>query len=185
MGFGEAEKPLIKRRFWKMVSVVIFLSRKCMVKSRYLHDEFTKMGKLLASNVRNIMFQSGSSGAFGLREYEFSCPNSPAFTNFKLTRPRQGNYFSNTRSTSFEAEEEYNMRVDIPQLCNIPAVEEEDATQTCNLGDGEKFGTPVSRSIDVKVDREADDFIARFHSQIKFERQMSLLEYEEMLARGA
>ncbi|GLJ38001.1 hypothetical protein SUGI_0773440 [Cryptomeria japonica] len=179
MGVGAAEKPLIKRRLWNMVRVVIFLTRKCMLKRRYLHEIFTKRGKLLANNVRNIMFQSGSHGPFGLREYEFSCSNSPAFT-----RPRQHNYFSCIRPTSFEDQEEYNMRVDILQPCNFPAVEESE-THTYDLGDGEVLGTPVSRSIDVRVDREAEDFIARFHSQIKFQRQISLLQYEEMLARGA
>ncbi|GLJ38002.1 hypothetical protein SUGI_0773450 [Cryptomeria japonica] len=184
MGVGAAEKPLIKRRFRKMANVIIFLVRKCMVKRRCSHEEFTKTGKLLANNWRNMMLQSGSNGPFGLREYEFSCSNSPAFTN-KLTRPRQvRNFFSCARTTTFEAEEEYNMRVDILQPCNFPAVEE-GASQTYDLGDGEELGTPVSRSINVRVDREAEDFIARFHSQIKFQRQISLLEYEEMLARGA
>ncbi|GLJ38000.1 hypothetical protein SUGI_0773420 [Cryptomeria japonica] len=179
MGVGTAEKPLIKRRLWRMAKVITFLVRKCMVKRRYLHEEFTKMGKLLANNVRNILFQGRSSGPFGHREYEFSCSNTPAFT-----RPRQHNYFSCIRPTSFEDQEEYNMRVDILQPCSFPAVEECE-THTYDLGEGEELGTPVSHSSGVRVDTEAEDFIARFHSQIKFQRQISLLQYEEMLARGA
>ncbi|GLJ38004.1 hypothetical protein SUGI_0773470 [Cryptomeria japonica] len=184
MGVRVAVKPLIKRRFWKMASVIIFLIRKCMLKRRYLYEEFTRMGKLLANNWRSMMLQSGSIGAFGHREYEFSCSNSPAFTS-KLTRPRHRSCFSYTRSTSVEDEEEFNMRVDILRPYNFDTVEEEGATQTYDLGDGEELGTPESRSIDVIVDKEVEDFIARFQNQIKFERQISLLEYEEMLARGA
>jgi len=36
-----------------------------------------------------------------------------------------------------------------------------------------------------QVDREAEEFIETFYKQIKFQRQVSWLEYQEMLARGA
>ncbi|XP_057863860.2 uncharacterized protein LOC131071906 [Cryptomeria japonica] len=183
MEVAATEEHLIKGRLWKMLRALVFLSKRGSLISRYLHAEVTKKAKLFANNVRNLMFQSRSSDRFGLREYEFSSSDSLAFTN-KLTRPRQRNYFSCIRATSFEAEEEYNMRVDILQPCNFPAFEEVDA-QTYNMGDGEELGTLVSRSVDVSVDREAEDFIARFYNQIKLQRQISLLQYEEMLVRGA
>ncbi|GLJ50819.1 hypothetical protein SUGI_1082360 [Cryptomeria japonica] len=46
----------------------------------------------------------------------------------------------------------------------------------------------VEEELDIEendVDRKAEEFIARFHEQLKLQRQRSLSKYQEMIARGA
>jgi len=37
---------------------------------------------------------------------------------------------------------------------------------------------------DHQVDRQAEEFIAKFYEQLRLQNQMSLLQYQEMLVRG-
>lgn len=57
--------------------------------------------------------------------------------------------------------------------------------ETYQLAQGEELSTLTAAEGAGQVDREAEEFIDRFYKQVKFQRQISLLQYQEMLARGA
>lgn len=63
--------------------------------------------------------------------------------------------------------------------------EGESNIETHKLADGEELSTSTPAEGAGPVDIEAEEFIDRFYKQIKFQRQISLLQYQEMLARGA
>lgn len=57
--------------------------------------------------------------------------------------------------------------------------------ETYQLAQGEDLSSSTVAEGAGQVDIEAEEFIDRFYRQIKFQRQISLLQYQEMLARGA
>uniref|UniRef100_A0A0D6QRH8 DUF761 domain-containing protein n=1 Tax=Araucaria cunninghamii TaxID=56994 RepID=A0A0D6QRH8_ARACU len=186
-----AEKPLIKRRLWNMLRIAVFMIRNGLLKRRHLQQELTKRGKVFTQNLRNLMFHGSStppSFALGLRDYEFSCSNSPAFAFTGHRYRHLNNYFSciypnvdGSPTFAVDYSKEY-MTADTLQSCDFPTVEDVGTHETYNFGNGEELDADDDEE---QVDKKSEEFIARFHKQIKFQRQMSLLQYDEMLARGA
>ncbi|KAL8170345.1 hypothetical protein V2J09_022149 [Rumex salicifolius] len=49
---------------------------------------------------------------------------------------------------------------------------------------GDKEGEESEEDEEERIDERADEFIARFYEQMKMQRQVSYIEYQEMLRRG-
>eukprot|EP01018_Ginkgo_biloba_P037671 Gb_33753 [translate_table: standard] len=159
--------------------------------------------------------RSNSQYAFGVGAYEFSCSNSPANPSFNFTKRRHHYFPSlglpcihpETMDESarfgsvlqLDYDREYTA-TDSLRLDDFPSIEEPKYSSegfdqsyynnydfVCGEDDEVVCSSPSSRSSseDGQVDRQAEEFIARFYDQIKLQRQFSLSQYQEMLARGA
>ncbi|XP_057829400.1 uncharacterized protein LOC131040479 [Cryptomeria japonica] len=182
-GEAMAERGVRKKRAWNMLRMTLFMIRKCLLKRRNLLELDVRVrGKVFAKIFRSLISHrtpaSDSRGLNGLREYEFSCSNSPAtpalqhFAN-KLTSRRN---FLSCFQPDFTFEDKYES----PRFVFSPCAITEGVT-------ARPFENPARafQEEDDQEDRKAEEFIAKFYNQMKFQRQISLLQYEEMLARGA
>ncbi|GLJ50809.1 hypothetical protein SUGI_1082130 [Cryptomeria japonica] len=118
-----------------------------------------KSGKKLAKSFTRLMFHGKQRSLAHFGHYEFSCSS----------RNRHNFYEALTQSRhSFHADavEDVHRNDSLNDVNNFMSVEEEKIEEN-------------------DVDRKAEVFIARFHKQLRLQRQRSLSKYEEMLARGA
>lgn len=164
-----------------------------------------KRGKLLGKSLGNLMFHHNArpphTPSFGLREYEFSCSNSPNPVFFHAKR--RHNYFPCLNAVVEEPDETparaavVLQRIEYSPQCSFLSQE---------LAPGERR-SPLPSPFSVRisnyssededgdgsgheVDDEAEEFIRRFYEQLRAQSRIALLEYQEMeyqemLARGA
>ncbi|KAL1551578.1 hypothetical protein AAHA92_19400 [Salvia divinorum] len=77
----EQNLPIIAKKFWKIVRVLYFMLRKGISKAKLLADLglMMKRGKIAGkAAIHNLIFHHADA-ARPIKEYEFSCGNSPAF----------------------------------------------------------------------------------------------------------
>jgi hypothetical protein len=194
------------KRFWNVLRIAAFMIRKgsLISKRKILMDMhlMRERGKVYGRSIRNLVFhhsRGNNHGGFGLQEYEFSCSNSPAIFH---TAKKKHHYFP-TNILHFpciyphevEDKEEPNTIV-FPKLdysneyfsndCldpyDLPAVQKPSPllSPLC----GRISSSSNEDDNDNQVDRQAEEFIAKFYEQLRLQNQMSLLQYQEMLDRG-
>lgn len=194
MGLEEGERGVRKKsRLWNKLRIAIFVMRRGLLKRRTLLQEdlqvLRKRGfKVFGENLQlfHRHHMTPSPRGFGINEYEFSCSNSPAnpplhFTKKKLITAHH--YFSCIHPHTVESPT-FAAASWLDQTNAIEFSEGESNIEAYQLADGEELSTATPAE-GGPVDREAEEFIDRFYKQIKFQRQISVLQYQEMLARGA
>lgn len=193
---------VVTKRLWNIVKMAFLLLRKGSVLKRKMMVDIhlmMKRGKVLLGNLllNHSLHSLGRSSmtGFGLHDYEFSCSNSPAPFSFQM-RSKHHSYFPCIQPRALDDQEldmtksnavvvsqsEYFTKSNM-DLSNLPAVD----------GSRSRPLSPFCRSkeelyadqADQQVDRQAEEFISKFYEQIRLQRQVSLLRYDEMLARGA
>ncbi|GLJ50547.1 hypothetical protein SUGI_1076930 [Cryptomeria japonica] len=176
------ERGVRKKSAWNTLRMTLFMIRKCLLKRKILQElDLRVRGKVFAKIFKSSIFHRtpayNSRGLSGLREYEFSCSNSPATPALQhfASRLTSCRHFLSCFQPDFSFEDKYESRRFVFSPCAI----KEGVT-------GRPFENPARtfQEEDNQEDRKAEEFIARFYSQMKFQRQTSLLRYEEMLARG-
>ncbi|GLJ50815.1 hypothetical protein SUGI_1082240 [Cryptomeria japonica] len=116
-----------------------------------------KSGKKLAKSFTSLMLHGKQRSLAHFGHCEFSCSSTNRHNFYeKLTQYHH----------SFHAVEYVDRNDSLNDVNNFMSVEEEKIEEN-------------------DVDRKAEVFIARFHEQLRLQRQRSLSKYEEMLARGA
>jgi len=193
MGLEEGERGLRKKsRMWNSLRIAIFMMRRGLLKRRKLLQVLRKrkrgfkvFGKNLQLFHRHHM--TPSPRGFGLHYHEFSCSNSPAnpplhFTKKKLITAQH--YFPCIQPHTDESPT-FAAASWLEQMNTIQSSEGGSSMETYQLAHGEEFSPSPPAEGAGQVDREAEEFIDRFYKQIKFQRQISLLQYQEMLDRGA
>lgn len=192
----------VTKRLWNIVKMAFLLLRKGSVLKRKLMVDIhlmMKRGKVLLGNLllNHSLHSLGRSpmSGFGLNDYEFSCSNSPApfsfhkhhsyfssIARFSCIQPRALDEELDGKSNAVViSQSEYFTKSNV-DLSNLPVVL-----------NGSRPLSPFCRSkeelfadqADPQVDRQAEEFISKFYEQIRLQRQVSLLRYDEMLARGA
>lgn len=196
------------KRFWNVLRIAFFMIRKgLMSKRKILMDMhfMMKRGKVYGKSLGNLMFhhsRDSNHGGFGLKEYEFSCSNSPANPVFFHIPRRKFQIHMphfpciNPHAIKEDEEEEPNAIV-LPQLNYSGEYFTKDCLDHKDFPAMEKLSpmlSPLSRRIscysgeednDFQVDRQAEEFIARFYEQLRLQHNSSFMQYQEMLARGA
>lgn len=192
------------KRIWNVLRIAFFMMRKGLISKRKMLVDMHLMmdrGKVYGKSLRNLVFHhskgnSTQSGS-GLQDYEFSCSNSPAIFNMAK---RKHHYFP-THILHFpcihpQDKEEPNTIV-LPKSDYSNEYFSKDCLDHNNLPAVQKLSpllSPLCRRIsnsfgaednDHQVDRHAEEFIAKFYEQLKLQNRMSLLQYQEMLERGA
>eukprot|EP00252_Welwitschia_mirabilis_P001360 TRINITY_DN11240_c0_g2_i1.p1 TRINITY_DN11240_c0_g2~~TRINITY_DN11240_c0_g2_i1.p1 ORF type:complete len:278 (-),score=39.33 TRINITY_DN11240_c0_g2_i1:11-745(-) len=153
----------------------------------------------------------GGVAGLGMEDYEFSCTTSPATPfllhimaaghsqsggNKKAKKKSKTNYFSLASCMQAQAEEEERSSNAIVashpdlNLCAESFCESQE-----DIGE-EAFQEPekkhegfaeekTEKEDDDGVDKKAEKFICKFYEQIRLQRQISFIRFDEMLARGA
>ncbi|GLJ50818.1 hypothetical protein SUGI_1082320 [Cryptomeria japonica] len=151
---------ITKKRLKNTVRNIIFLMKSGLIKHKKmedLHMMVKKSGKKLAENFAGLMVHEKQRSLAHLGHYEFSCSS----------RNRHDLYEAFTQyRRSFHATEIEDSDDSLKDMNNSVCGEEENIEEN-------------------DVDRKAEEFIARFHEQLKLQRQRSLSKYQEMISRGA
>eukprot|EP01018_Ginkgo_biloba_P017887 Gb_28410 [translate_table: standard] len=195
------------KRFWNVLRIAFFMLRKGLISKRKMLMDMhlmMKRGKVYGKNLGNLMFHHSRTNnqGYGLQEYEFSCSNSPANPVFFHMGKRKHHYFPIhiphfpcIHPHSLEEKEEPTAII-IPQLDYNAEYFTKDSLDQKDFPAPEKLSpmlSPLSRRISScsgeedngdQVDRQAEEFIARFYEQLRLQHQVSLLQYQEMLDRG-
>ncbi|XP_072999441.1 uncharacterized protein [Typha latifolia] len=202
--------PIDAKKLWSYLRAIFFMMRKGIVSKRKLVMDMNlmmKRGKLLGRSLGNLMFHhhdryyhsrstTSPHPGFGLREYEFSCSNSPNPVFFHAKRRR--NYFPCLNAVVDEAADVTPRRVVFPQIEYSPHTSSSISQELVVIASS-PFSVRISNYSSEEdddvgdhqgVDYEAEEFIKRFYEQLRAQSRIALLqyqemEYQEMLARGA
>ncbi|XP_020275324.1 uncharacterized protein LOC109849849 [Asparagus officinalis] len=166
------KKSPVAGRAWRLLRLALLWARKGGAFRRELMLD-------LRTVFRSIRAHNARAERIGYCEREFSFDETPLFT-FKMHRP------ASKRLSK------------IP--CITPAVDdlendddwvyykkyfaEKEAKEEEYLSVEESEETGELEEDEEGIDSKAEEFIARFYGEMKFERQVSLLEYDQMLYRG-
>ncbi|KAK1320022.1 hypothetical protein QJS10_CPB04g00054 [Acorus calamus] len=175
------------KKLWNHMRVSFIMARKGLVSKRKLLMDLNlmiKRGKLFRKTFFNLTFQNhhhhpsrglGRARArAGPQEYEFSCTNTPVFS----ARAKRKHYFPCITTVDEEEFDELFMIERSPLDSPVLDCEEEVGEEVV-----------VVEVDEGRVDEEAEEFIRRFYEQLRLQRRLALLqyqemEYREMLARG-
>jgi len=194
---------VVTKRLWNIVRMAFFLLRKGSVLKRKMMLDIhlmMKRGKVMLGNflLNHSLESLGRSPSFGLHEYEFSCSNSPAPFSFHM-RSKYHNYFPSI--ARFSCIQAHALDEELDKKSNAVVVSQSEYFTKSNMDlsnlpvvDGSRPVSPFCRrneeelyadQADHQVDRRAEEFISNFYEDIRLQRQVSRLQYFEMLARGA
>ncbi|GLJ50823.1 hypothetical protein SUGI_1082520 [Cryptomeria japonica] len=86
----KGSKPVIsiKKRLWSVLRIVIFMARRGVLKHRRL---LKVVGKNLGGSL--MFHQSSTKNALGVKQYEFSCSNSPENPGFRFKKRKQLHHY--------------------------------------------------------------------------------------------
>jgi len=195
------------KRLWNVLRIAFFMIRKGLIsKRKMLMDMHLMMerGKVCGRSLRNLVFhhsRGNSHVGFGLQDYEFSCSNSPAIFNMAKKKhhyfPTSILHFPCINQHQVEDKEEPNTIVlpkldysneyfskDCLDLNDLPAAIQKLSPLLSPLCRRISNSSGEDRDYAHQVDRQAEEFIAKFHEQLRMQNRMSALQYQEMLDRG-
>ncbi|GLJ50437.1 hypothetical protein SUGI_1074730 [Cryptomeria japonica] len=187
---------VVAKRLWNMLKVAIFMVRKGIVlKRKFVMDihMMMKRGKVLGKSLGSLMFHHSHgkshhySTGLGIREYEFSCSNSPAFPSLSFHwGKKKHNFFPSIPCIQphTAGEDECYSNAIVVSQCEFFTKNNMDLKDLPGVDQSTRPLSPFC-CIEERVDREAEEFISRFYQQIQLQRQVSFVQYNEMLARGS
>ncbi|KAI5680507.1 hypothetical protein M9H77_01734 [Catharanthus roseus] len=187
--------PMLGRRAWNLLRLALLWTRKGgLFKNRLLMDLrlFPKFVKSLRSHSNH---HNHRSGALHYGERQLSFDDTPVI-HVKMHRPSSMRFKMphipciNPHvdfDCDFGDEDDDNINYydnddDVARKSFLmPAAEDHDVD---SVGDCEEESVNVSNDCDEGIDLKAEEFIAKFYQQIKLQRQISYLQYTEMINRG-
>ncbi|XP_020246194.1 uncharacterized protein LOC109824082 [Asparagus officinalis] len=208
----ELHSPTSAKKLWNILRIAFFMMRKGLVAKRKLILDMNlvmKRGKILRKSIGNLMFhynhdhhhRSRNSPAslghgFGLREYEFSCTNSPNPVFFRASSKRRHSYFFPCITAS-SADEADDYRAS-PAIV-LPRIEFSPQCSTYNLTElapgHDRNITPIRSPLSVRVsnfslaeegdgsscevDSQAEEFIRKFYQQLQAQGRIAMLQCQE------
>ncbi|KAM7275154.1 hypothetical protein ACFE04_017020 [Oxalis oulophora] len=203
---------VVAKRLWNVLRVTFLMFRKGLISKRKLIMDMNlmmKRGKLLRKSFTNLIHihhhsKNMTRGShFGIREYEFSCSNSPNPVFFHVSSFKRKRCFPciNPPSVFEELEENdkavallsktpdnaFNFKLDDSEFAPGTTMSPFHVRVSNYSSEDENEVTGIEN--DHRVDDEAEEFIKRFYEQLRVQSRMQLLqyqemEYKEMLARG-
>eukprot|EP01018_Ginkgo_biloba_P030836 Gb_14965 [translate_table: standard] len=191
MRFDQTATKVTKKRLWNMLRIALLIIRRGgnLLKHRLSEDFHVAIqrGKDLGKNLRSLIFHHHNTYRLNyLGEYEFSCTNSPAGPVAFDFRKRERHHHFLALGSQMPCKEILLDESVAIVSGNFIQMEynsgEYSAIQATKNGLVSSDGEDESEQ---QVDREAEEFIGRFYAQMKLQRQISMLNYQEMLARGA
>ncbi|XXG64350.1 hypothetical protein AAC387_Pa05g2328 [Persea americana] len=203
--------PVLAKRLWNILRIVIFMIRKGISKRKLMVDlhMMMKRGKMAgkkafgslmshhhhsnfscrtATDVHHRM--SRSHPFYAPREYEFSCSNSPAFIfpSFQFHLPTRKNH-----------QRRHHDEDDMSALRKALEMLDSETSSPVSVLPGFGFGkSPMVRQLRITdspfplkesgdenshVDKEAEEFIKSFYEQLRLQKRAAM--YQEMMMRAA
>ncbi|XP_008786226.1 uncharacterized protein LOC103704638 [Phoenix dactylifera] len=174
------KKVALAGRAWSLLRLALLWARKGgalkrgpMFDLRHLHGY-----------LKSLKPGGGRSDRLHYGEREFSFEETPAF-HFKTPSMRLPCLPCITPAVDFDNDDHYIL---FKREKRNAFFDEEPKTE-CSVDSGEASrDDDGEESIEVEgeqgIDSKAEDFIAKFYKQMKLQRQVSLLQYNEMLHRG-
>jgi len=184
------------KRFWNMLRIAFFVIKKggLISKRKILMDMHLIMerGKVYGRILRNLVFhhsRGNKHGGFGLQEYEFSCSNSPAI--FDMGKRKHHCFcthilhFPCIHPHQVEDKDE-SSTIFLSKLDSSNECFSKDCLDAIELPTAQKLSplfSPMSRKIsslsseednDHQIDRQAEEFIAKFYEKLRLQNRMSL-----------
>ncbi|XP_020248389.1 uncharacterized protein LOC109825889 [Asparagus officinalis] len=199
----ELHSPAAAKRLWNFFRVAYFMMRKGLISKRKLVMDmnlFMKRGKIMSKNLRKNLIhhhhhhRRSSGYGFSLQEYEFSCSDSPNPVFFHSKRRHNHHHYFpclNSNAVEDSVETPSHARA-VPRIEYSPSPSPSPlplpspspspfSVRISNFSDEEDGDESMSRE---EVDDEAEQFIKRFYEQLRAQKSIALIEYQEMLARG-
>ncbi|CAN6464562.1 unnamed protein product [Victoria cruziana] len=192
------------KRLCNLLRVAFFMMRKGVISKRRLVMDLNltmKRGKLIGKSLRGLVFHHRIPvHGYGLRDYEFSCTNSPNPVFFHAGKKKLHDYLPSLPCIN-PPEPMEPIVIFKPPLIELSP---RSSLDPADFVDGERLSPAISPLPIVissycpsedddndgeQVDEKAEEFIARFYEQLRAQGRIALLEYQEreyqeMLARG-
>ncbi|KAL6978336.1 hypothetical protein U1Q18_020006 [Sarracenia purpurea var. burkii] len=177
----------VARRAWNLLRLALLWARKGGVLKRKLMMELRLFPKFLKS-LGNF---SGDRSAIHYGERELSFDDTPVI-HVKMHRPSSVVRFRLPRIPCINPQVDFDFDFELSDDDDgVLNYECSDGARTSFLKkgeDGNDNGCEREEMIpldDEGIDFKAEQFITRFYEQMKMQRQVSYLQYKEMLNRGA
>ncbi|XAR61390.1 hypothetical protein NMG60_11035082 [Bertholletia excelsa] len=177
----QSKKSIVAHRAWNILRLALLWARKGGVFKRRLTMDLCLFPKFLKS-----LAHSSDRGAIPYGERELSFEKTPII-HVKMNRPSSSMRFRIpclNPQVDFDYDLDFNDGGDALSYCNESARRsfltygDEDDRSECEVCEEAVNG-------DEGIDLKAEEFIAKFYQQIKLQRQISYLQYNEMLSKGA
>ncbi|KAL5697573.1 hypothetical protein ACHQM5_028699 [Ranunculus cassubicifolius] len=180
----EPDAQVAVEKLWGIVRVFLFMIKRGISKNKLileLHHLMMKRGKGVRKSIEHLVLNDHSSFSckphdahlsfISPREYEFSCSNTPAYTFHSKRKHHQHrrHHHDNNEMTSvrkvFEMLNQHDATQASPLLFGkSPLVRQLRITDSpFPLGDCE---------VSSHVDKEAEEFIQRFHEQLRWQNMI-------------
>lgn len=187
----------IGRRAWNILRLALLRARKGGVFKNTLIMDLRLLPKLIVKNLRNSN-NHHQRGALHYGDRELSFDDTPVI-HVRMHRPSSMRFKMphipcinphvdfdyDFRSSDYDQDENCGYGDDVARKSFLMA-----ADHRQQLGDnGSDFDeceeTNIGTPCDEGIDSKAEEFIARFYQQMKLQRQISYIQYTEMISRGA
>ncbi|XP_010268054.1 PREDICTED: uncharacterized protein LOC104605126 [Nelumbo nucifera] len=187
------KKTDLGRRAWNLLRLVLLWARKGGIIKRGLMMD---LRRLLPNHIKNLCNAADRDSIRPYGERELSFDKTPLF-HFKMHRPPSLRFqfpCLNPPHVDFDFDFKGDYLDDIDGICNQGGrnsflIKADDDEKEEDYG-GDWDDTQTSEMFPCQeeegnIDLKAEKFIANFYEQIKLQRQISYLQYNEMLTRGA
>jgi len=165
------KKPSVSSRAWRLLRLALLWARKGGAFKRGLMLDLRTVLKSVRARPSSVHYL----------EREFSFDETPLFS-FKR-RPRIPCI---TPSVDLEDDDDWIYYKKRDFFRSKEKEEEEEGEEECCSDDGEN-DCEICELVEEKkgnIDSDAEEFIEKFYEQMKLQRQLSVLRYNEMLRRG-
>ncbi|KDP28228.1 hypothetical protein JCGZ_13999 [Jatropha curcas] len=165
----------VTRRAWNLLRIALLWARKGGIFKRRLMVELRLLPKFLKSFGHN---SNATPLHYGERQLSFD--KTPIF-HVKMHRPAsmRFNLPCITPQVDFDYDFDQVSEYQAGRMSFLKGGEEE---EDCGYDQG--FEERVTEDDEKGIDLRAEEFIAKFYEQIRLQRQVSSLQYHEMLSRG-
>lgn len=190
------KKAALARRAWKLLRLGLLWGRKGGVFRRGLAPNL----RLVPGYLRSLRAAGSRSDVDRYAEREFSFDETPIF-RFKLQRPRSMRmphipcinppanfeddddilFCRDERESWLRGGDAYGGVVEEEERGDAVVGGEPPYGVSGEISEGEEEVEEEEKCVDV----EAEEFIAKFYEQMRLQRQVSLLQYNEMLLRSS
>ncbi|XP_022889412.1 uncharacterized protein LOC111404920 [Olea europaea var. sylvestris] len=174
------------RRAWNILHLALLWARKGDI----FRNKFSISLSLLQKGVKSLRHPKGGSGALIYGERQLSFDQTPII-HVKMHRPSSLRFKMPhipciSRHVDFDYDFEFNDNEDriyysdVPRKSFLKGVEDQNYDHELN-----RVSEEIYESSDEGIDLKAEQFIAKFYEQMKMQRQISYLQYNDVLNKSS
>ncbi|XP_010931724.1 uncharacterized protein [Elaeis guineensis] len=178
------KKATLTSRAWNLLRIALLWARKGGPLKRRLMADL----RLVVSHLKSLGAGDHPYGELHHGERELSFDETPTF-HFKIHRPRFPCVEPPITFDDNDGDGSISYKTGNPKSYFFQnEMKEEEVTDRDEDDDDDRLKRGVvhenEEEEEEEIDSKAEEFIAKFYEQMKLQRQVSLLQYNEMLNRG-